>query len=169
MKDQLSQLMDGELDDVAVSHLLFSLKSDQELAEDWQLYHLIGDSLRQDAPLSADFSSRFSERLAAEPVIFAPKAVNRRVSGFSRRYVAMSAAASVMAVAAVGWFAFNHGRQGGDTVAVAPMMAANDPALRQVAVSNGGYDAMQDYLVAHREFAGLQTAALTTAQMHKGH
>jgi len=168
MKDQLSQLMDGELDEDSAGRLLASLKTDRDLTDEWHMYHLIGDSLRNDAPLSSDFSTRFSARLAAEPIVFSPKSVLRRNGGFSRRTIALSAAASVTALAMVSWFAFSGSRHVLNPQSVQPMMAVNDSALRPVSVSDSD-DGMQDYLVAHHEYAGLQTVALSNSRAQKGH
>ena len=62
--------------------------------------------MRQSRVLSEGFGARVAERLAAEPTVLAPRS---RVPGFhgeSRKWFALSAAASVAAVALVGWLAF---------------------------------------------------------------
>ncbi|WP_137936239.1 sigma-E factor negative regulatory protein [Chitinivorax sp. B] len=170
MNEQLSQLIDSELDEESVGRMLAAFKSEQGLRDEWHVYHLIGDAMRDEAPpLSTDFISRFGERLAQEPIVFAPKAIPKNRTGFSRRYVAMSAAASVAAVAMVGWFALNGMQLGNVSPSVQPIAAANDPSLHQVAVSNGAsIDGMQDYLVVHREMTGLHSANFTTPGQSKG-
>ncbi|TRY30852.1 sigma-E factor negative regulatory protein [Aliiglaciecola sp. M165] len=70
--ENLSAFVDGESqDDKIVSHL----SNDSELAEKWQRYHLIRQTLRKEMPQSADFdvSAAVAEALQSEPAILAPK------------------------------------------------------------------------------------------------
>ena len=64
------------------------LKTEQG-KETWQLYHLIGDTLRTPEialPPVADFSSRVAQAIAAEPTILAPAAlVARKPTPWMRR------------------------------------------------------------------------------------
>lgn len=76
MKDQLSALIDGELDIESSEHLITSAKSGGELKTTWATYHLIGDAMRGDAPLRQDFTSRVMMAIEAEPVVLAPKATS---------------------------------------------------------------------------------------------
>ncbi len=76
--DQISAMLDGELSDVQFDSVLASLSEQArpDGKKTWEIYHQIGDVLRSDelaVELSADFSSRFSALLDAEPVIIAPK------------------------------------------------------------------------------------------------
>ncbi|HKU48239.1 MAG TPA: sigma-E factor negative regulatory protein [Burkholderiales bacterium] len=103
MKERLSELMDGELDDKSAAHVIEALRHDRDAVQTWRTYQLISDALRESRVLSADFTARFSERLAAEPTVFAPRAMQ---AGSRRWYVASAAAASFAAVAMVGWLAF---------------------------------------------------------------
>lgn len=74
----LSSMLDGEISDAELDMLLARLdQSDPSLRPNWHLYHQIGDALRSDElaiPMSADFSSKFAQRLAQEPIVFAPAA-----------------------------------------------------------------------------------------------
>lgn len=74
MKDQLSALIDGEFDVASAEHLITSVQSGGELEGCWQHYHLIGDAMRGDRYLSADFSARVMSALEGEPTVLAPKA-----------------------------------------------------------------------------------------------
>ncbi len=74
-RQQISELADGELDPSLAGRLLKQLR-EQDLRDTWDRYHQIGDAIRSDgmgACVSADFSKRFAERLAAEPVLLAPR------------------------------------------------------------------------------------------------
>lgn len=73
MKDQLSALIDGELDIESSAHLITSAKSGGELKSTWATYHLIGDAMRGDTPLRQDFTSRVMLAIEAEAVVLAPK------------------------------------------------------------------------------------------------
>jgi sigma-E factor negative regulatory protein RseA len=49
MQENLSALVDGELDDVETAKLLAALKQSEALQQEWHTYHLIGDVLRGEA------------------------------------------------------------------------------------------------------------------------
>ena len=139
MKTKISALMDGELDERSARDAIASAAREGEAAEAWRTYHLIGDTMRGTRLLSEDFSVRLAERLAAEPTVLAPKRVDRQPS--PRSWFAMSAAASVAAVAMVGWVAFAPPPEpapGPASVAAVPMpmpVAANDYLLAHQAFS----------------------------------
>jgi sigma-E factor negative regulatory protein RseA len=73
MKNQLSALIDCELDIESSEHLIISAKSGGELKTTWATYHLIGDVMRGETPLRQDFTSRVMSALEAEPIDLAPK------------------------------------------------------------------------------------------------
>ena len=139
MKTKISALMDGELDERSARDAIATAAREGEAAEAWRTYHLIGDTMRGTRLLSEDFSERLAERLAAEPTVLAPKRVDRQPS--PRSWFAMSAAASVAAVAMVGWVAFAPPPEpapGPASVAAVPMpmpVAANDYLLAHQAFS----------------------------------
>jgi sigma-E factor negative regulatory protein RseA len=145
MKDRLSALMDGELDDRSAADVLQTLASDREAVETWRTYQLISDAMRQGTQLSEGFTARVSARLAQEPTVLAPRRMQRE----SRRWVALSAAASLAAVALVGWLAFAPQPQliqPGQPVAQAPVA---DPKPNIVPLPTQA----NDYLLAHQGFS----------------
>ncbi len=97
---EISQLVDGELDQLHVDRVCTRLAEGGAL-DAWVTYHLIGDTLRQQADLSPGFHARFRERLAAEPTVLAPPL---RRAQRPPAFVAWAVAASVAAVGVVGWF-----------------------------------------------------------------
>src|SRR5512140_905504 len=99
MKQHISVLMDGELFDDEAEAVFDNLKRKPEGHAEWQIYHLIGDALRQPDHVHADISAALRERLQAEPTVLAPHA---RAS-HRARWFAVSAVASVMALAVVAW------------------------------------------------------------------
>lgn len=150
MKERLSELMDGELDDKSAAEVIRALGSDDEAIRTWRAYQLVGDAMRDSHPLSADFSARFSSRLAAEPTVLAPRALRAE----PLRWYALSAAASLAAVALVGWLAFAPQPpepQAALTQAtpVARAQPAAEPKPAMVPLSSD----TNDYLLAHQAFS----------------
>ncbi len=148
--DKISALMDGELEEYNARSALASLKSQAELREQWVSFHVIGDVLRQDAEVSVDFSKQFSDWLAKEPTVLAPA---RRTTATPRR-LALSAAASVAAVAMVGWLALSENplRQP-DTLSQPGNLASASPARNAPSLEFETSSAVNDYLLAHQEFS----------------
>ncbi len=111
MKDQLSALIDGELDIQDSAHLITSAKTGGELKNCWAHYHLIGDAMRGDVNIHHDFSNRVMAALEAEPTVLASNqatkaqyASKKPVYKQSTRF--WSVAASVAAVMFVGTMVF---------------------------------------------------------------
>lgn len=101
MKSQVSELFDGELDAQAAGSLVGAVARDAEMRESWRIYALIGDQLRNEAPVGRDLSADVMARLREEPVILAP----RNVSVPARQHPLLALAASVAGVAVVGLIA----------------------------------------------------------------
>jgi sigma-E factor negative regulatory protein RseA len=141
MKENLSAWMDGELGDHQARQLPQQLKRDAELRGDWDCYHLIGDALR--GVQGPDLCAKICARLDAEPTVLAPQ---RRSTAEKLRWIALSAAASIAAVAFVGWMALSGVQQ--DSVQIAAMPAAE---VKQVAVPAG--EVANDYLLAHQRYS----------------
>ena len=142
MKEQISALMDGELEGHAADQAIDALRTEGEALETWRLYHLIGDGMRDTRLLGAGFTARFARRLAAEPTVLAPGRLPGRTP--ARRF-AVAAAASVAAVALVGWLAF-----GPQPQAPQPMAKAEAPVI---AITVPLTNAANDYLLAHQGFS----------------
>ena len=100
--DKISEWMDGELNGGETRRQVERLKQDAELNRCWAVFHLIGDVMRGERVLSREFERRLVARLAEEPAVLAPRppAAPRFTT------YALSAAASLSAVAVVGWLAF---------------------------------------------------------------
>jgi len=140
MKTKLSALMDGELDAAEATEAIKQLKRTDELRSEWATYHLIGDALRQSVAMP-DIAQRVNVQLAAEPTVLAPRL---RLLPQKAMVFALSAAASLAAVAVVGWISFQTIDQSQQNLA-ANVIAANTsvPAPAR----------MNDYLLAHQEFS----------------
>ena len=78
--EDVSALIDGELDESAVARACAQWRDDPSAREAWHTYQLIGDVLRSDdlastASRDGAFLASLRERLAAEPVVLAPQPV----------------------------------------------------------------------------------------------
>jgi sigma-E factor negative regulatory protein RseA len=145
MKDTISALMDGELDDQSAAMAIETLASGREARDTWRIYHLISDALGESRMLSSGFSERVAAALADEPTVLAPG--RGRGGAEPRRWVTM--AAGVAAVSLVGWLGFAP-----QQTAVAPVaqqapkiLAESKPQL--VPLPSG----TSDYLLAHQGFS----------------
>lgn len=155
--EKISALMDGELDGQQAQQQIQRLKEDEELARCWEAFHLIGDAMRNERPLSGGFNRRVSARISAEPTVLAPRRSNpRRIATY-----ALSAAASLSAVAAVGWVALStvpSTPQPEIAKAPAPAISAipasaTPPAAAPTVASVPSDGTMNEYLMAHQEFS----------------
>lgn len=112
IKEAISALMDGELDEHEVERSIRDLQGVPEQRQAWQRYHLIGDALRKNLPTHLDnsFASRVSQAIAADAapatsvVEFKPKAKPAPASraAISKPLTGFALAASVAAVAYLG-------------------------------------------------------------------
>ena len=154
MKQEISALMDGELFEDQADVFLDKLKRNPEAQQDWEKYHLIGDVLRQPDHICKSFGKSFHERLQAEPTVIAPyKRTSQRIRNF-----ALSAVASVMALALVAWLSLQVGSE------PAPQMAAaqipQDNAIRPASAQ------ADDYLMAHQEFSPSAEVHVSAPYIH---
>jgi len=145
MKARISELLDGELESREAAGSLDALRAEGEARDTWRSYHLIGDAMRETRVLSPGFAGRVAARLAQEPTVVAP--VRRAAMPQRQRWQFLSAAASVAAVALVGWVAFGLQQGGTEIAQVAPGGPAHIPA---VAAQVPPPAAANDYLYAHQ-------------------
>ena len=139
----VSALMDGELlhHDARAAIALF--RQQEHLRRSWSEYHMIGDALRRAPVLSSDVTARVARRLLDEPTVLAPRRAAQKGA-----VIAWSAAASVAAVAIVGWVTLK-----------TPEGPATDAPAFQQAATVAKLDPQQlrgnvsEYLIAHQEFS----------------
>ncbi|RXZ44278.1 sigma-E factor negative regulatory protein [Crenobacter cavernae] len=139
MKESVSALMDGEIDEQEAARTLNALGQDPDLKASWDEYHLIGDALRNNALLSVSVAPAVSRQVESEPTVLAPR---QRRSFHSGKIATWALAASVSFAAVVAWQQFGRdpGLSTAPTVALAvptPTMSARDDS----------------YLTAHQEIA----------------
>jgi sigma-E factor negative regulatory protein RseA len=146
MKERLSAVMDGEIEGPECEGCLDRLKDDPDLRDAWRVYHVIGDAIRGHA--GTGLPAAFAHRLAAEPTVLAPRHAARRVS--RAPWYALSAAASVAAVALVGWMAL-------PLFQPAVQIAGSKPSVATVADAQPAAvpaaQGVNDYLLAHQRFS----------------
>ena len=143
MESRISALIDGELDHEEAYAILLSARGQPELQQKWNMYHLIGDSLRQASPLSSDFNARFAGQLAKEPTVLAP----RKFLPNRRPLIALSAAASIAAVSLVAWVALQFNHESGLETASSAVVAEASTASASSEINVNGY------LAAHQEYS----------------
>lgn len=155
--EQISVLMDDELAGHDARQAMLRLGDSEEARERWATYHLIGDALRGQHA-AVDVAARVSRALEAEPTVLAPRSEPRKPS--KTMTFALSVAASLSAVAVVGWMAFST-----QTVSQSPAELAASavaPAAEPQLVSAPANGAVNDYLLAHQGVSpssGLQGVA----------
>lgn len=157
MKDELSALLDGDLDEMSARPLFESIRHDPALVEKWNSYCLIGDALRGDIQGSAELSARVMARIRSEPTVLAPPATSSSAQPAPGWRVAMPIAASVMGVAAVGLVAFTLYPQGDDQLRHAAVPAAAQ-AVGLASVRNVVPVALPDRDDAHRKYVFVHQA-----------
>ncbi len=152
MREQISELVDGELQDRDAQSVLATLRDPGDAREAWRTYHLIGDAMRDTGTLSAGFSARVAERLAREPVVLAPPASAAPRPAAATRGWGLRIAASVAAAGFVAWVAFGPRPV---SEAVAPVASAPQaPATAQAEPARVPPPAAApDYLLAHQRYS----------------
>ena len=140
-QEQLSALMDGELEPDHADRLLRGMRDDPEAMAIWTQYHLIGDALKGEPSLVPAMSARLAAALASEPTILAPPRSQRTRD--TRRF-ALPIAASVAGVAVVGWLAFSTHDESSKLAQVPPQTEV---------VAAAGDDAVRELMRVHQEFS----------------
>jgi len=100
VKDKVSELADGELDDVDAAKVIDVIRNDDSLFLDWKIYHAIGDSMRQSV-VNIDISERVRNQLANEPPLLAPYSP-KIYQNHKQKRVSFAVAASVAALS-ISW------------------------------------------------------------------
>ncbi len=182
MKEEISALMDGEVDERQMHQYFRELRNDPECRDCWDQYHLIGDTLRNNLPpnINRNFVSNISQAIANEelPAPSAPP-VKQQAKSKSRHPIAnpltgFALAASVAVVAFLGVGMITVDEQiTGPSVASAPApiapIAQTPPqsdirtvqAQKGIIIQPAVESKLLNYLDSHRNVAG--TAAMSPA------
>ncbi len=143
MTQELSTLMDGELDGHEAERAIRTVCGNEELKQKWHEYHLIGDALRGDPPRHGDARRRIMAAIGEEPTVLAPK----RLVPVNAGRIAFAAAASVATVAVVGWMGIQQGR----VPEASPALAKGAPAQPATVTVSAPPAQVNEYLVVHRQ------------------
>lgn len=158
MKSKVSALMDGELDKQDALNIIEVVRRSDELQEEWESYHLIGDALRQSSRLSMNISSSVSQKLKTEPTVLFPNNTPSIPKQQKHKVFAFSMAASVVVISA--WvIMYNSSYEShqpmvaenssqDSNLTIVPMMVSSPTA-----VGNYPPAEINDYLLVHREFS----------------
>ena len=153
MKQDISSLMDGELEGHEADRVIRACCSSEEHKDTWNTYHVIGEALRGQSPDTIARRSGLLAALAKEPTVLAPR---RRILETTFGRIALAAAASVATVGVVSWIGTQGGApgMGGPTVVKAtpasPISIQPVAATASVPAPAAPVD-VQDYLNAHRQ------------------
>lgn len=145
MLQDISTLMDGELDDQAAQAALARLEAAEDLRDRWLVYHLIRDALRREIAFSGDLAPGIGQRLAQEPTVLAP----RRSLAPRLKVAAVSLAASVTAIAVVAWVLFQNPQDRLEE----PRAMAEPSNLAAKTLHFPAAQQLNDYLIAHQEYS----------------
>ena len=161
MNENISRLMDGEVDPVEFERLCGELTSPEAMGT-WVCYHVIGDQLRGARVVTPRFATRFCAALAAEPTVLAPDMATKLAPHLAPHLAnsaqhgragqvatfAWAAAATLAAVTVVGWTAFS--MVDAPPTAVAKAREATTVRAAQI---KPPADIPPDYLLAHQEYS----------------
>lgn len=179
--DDLSSLMDGELEASAVGRACGRWRDDAEARVSWHAYQLIGDVLRSDDLAShgahdAAFLAAFRQRMAREPVVLAPSVPSAEPAAVPQRRtwatpVAMAAGfVAVAGVLVVAQVSGGLSLRGASSDASLAQVSTAAPALVLAGGSASGVRGdppavvlngqlirdvrLDEYLAAHKKFGG---------------
>ncbi|MDR3086939.1 MAG: sigma-E factor negative regulatory protein [Azoarcus sp.] len=157
MKEKLSAMLDGNVDEATVHALLTRLKHDAAFRDEWDAYCLLGDVIRDGAqPEMEGFTAAVMSRLEHEPTVLAPRRKETAAKQRSLRHRLLPVAASVMGVLAVGGVVAALSGGGTAVTPIAQVTQPSQPSTQQIVPvarrSAGG--ARSDYLLAHQAMAG---------------
>lgn len=167
MKSEISALLDDELEQSEAGRAIDALRRDRDLQKDWNVYHLIGDTLRRAPVYSPDLSEKVMARLAKAPILLVPSVQPKRTP---LRF-ALPLAAAVMGMAAVAWVALNLNAPQPVEFAARPR-PANPQAVPVAKRSPSGV--LKEYLVAHQAHSpsggiqGVAPSVRTVSEIRQG-
>src|SRR5258706_14010334 len=101
MRQDISSLMDGELDPRDADRIVQACCKSGEHKDTWNVYHAIGEAIRGQAPGSLERPERVMEAISREPTIIGGP--RRNLFGTAPGRMALPAAPSVATIGGVSW------------------------------------------------------------------
>jgi sigma-E factor negative regulatory protein RseA len=142
MNEQISRLVDGEIDAAELDAVCAGLKGEAGMAT-WTCYHTIGDALRGETAVTRSVRTAVARQLEGEPTVLAP-----RLRGVASPVSwAWALAASLAAVTVVGWTAYSLV----DATPAGLAKAGEAGTMRAAQLRPPTVPA--DYVLAHQEYA----------------
>src|SRR2546423_11332608 len=150
MTQEISSLMDGELDTHDAERAVRACCADEAQKAAWHIYHAIGDTMRGQAPRDLARPTRVIEALQTQPTVLAPRP---RVAAAALARIAFAAAASVATVAVVAWIGLQGGTAERGEAIVAKSTASIQPVANKTTLppARSVLADEQAYLTAHRQ------------------
>lgn len=155
MKSEISAFMDGELAGAELETVLGALREDGEALSAWRTYHLIGDALHGPAAPGGRCVARVLARLAQEPALIGTLPADIVPAQRPRWFVPSAIAASLSAVALVGWMVFAPRPTGTEVARVVEPVVIDTakPAPKPALVRHPLSPSARDYLLAHQVYS----------------
>ncbi len=156
-KEQMSALLDGELDELTTARLLKALEDDIELLDQWDMHGLIGDALREGAGVSVAGRAgarRAMAQIANEPAPRRTRNLPQLPAGWMPWAIAASAALVAFQLTTAGMPAINgavSASAGSVRSAASAVLASagfGEPAAREADPAE-----MERFIDLHREVA----------------
>lgn len=107
MKNEVSALMDGELESENFSRVVDMLDKNSELKQHWETYHLISDALRKSPRLSMNLSKTVTEKLKDEPIVYSSNVSQLLLFKKQKRKMATLALAASVVLGFSIWLGLN--------------------------------------------------------------
>ena len=107
LENEVSALMDGELESENISRVVEMLNRNSELKQHWETYHLISDALRQSPRLSMNLSEVVTTKLKDEPILYSPNVSQLLLFKKQKRKIATLALAASVVLGISTWLGLN--------------------------------------------------------------
>ncbi len=168
LKDQVSALLDDELDARECKLLLARLAGDRELVATWERYSLIGDCIRNNLPAQASLGIAERVARAVQSDQNAAAVLPAKRARLGRGIAGMAVAASVALIAIVSLQNLDKGAP--DLATPAAFSATDDsytvPVINMREQASASLrERLNFYQVSHSEFAGPMQRRALISQM----
>lgn len=156
MYENLSALIDNELDELERARVLRELGRNEDLAERWSRYHIIGLALRREpiAPVG-DLPARVARAIGDETEAHSGGSAAGGRAPAPRGAARFAIAASVAGVLLVGGLIvklYEDSRPVGSGLPAVQQFAMNDDGMHWEGANPGSEDALNAFLIEHGEF-----------------